>query len=201
VPRNILVLFAHPALERSRINRHLLSATAGLEKVSVRDLYELYPELDIDVKSEQAALREHEVIVFHHPFYWYSVPPMLKQWQDLVLEHGWAYGAKGHALDGKLTLHVITSGGPEAAYAEGGFNRFTVRQFLAPWEMTANLCRMRFLAPFVVHGTHQLTPEALAPSIADYRRLLIALRDERLDLEKAAAAVRLNADLDLVVKP
>jgi glutathione-regulated potassium-efflux system ancillary protein KefG len=193
VPRNVLILFAHPALERSRINRRLLEATKGLEKVSVRDLYELYPDLEISIKSEQAALREHEVIVFQHPFYWYSVPPILKQWQDLVLEHGWAYGARGHQLDNKLTMHAITAGGPQAIYSPEGFNKHTVREFLAPWEMTANLCRMKFLAPFVVHGTHQLKPEEISPLVDDYRRLLIALRDETLDLERAAAAPSINA--------
>ncbi|MDF7639407.1 NAD(P)H-dependent oxidoreductase [Lactobacillus sp. ESL0791] len=24
------------------------------------------------------------------PFYWYSCPPLLKKWEDDVLEHGWA---------------------------------------------------------------------------------------------------------------
>lgn len=31
-----------------------------------------------------------------HPFYWYSTPALLKEWQDLVLEHGWAYGFRAY---------------------------------------------------------------------------------------------------------
>jgi glutathione-regulated potassium-efflux system ancillary protein KefG len=197
--KNVLILFAHPTLERSRINKNLLTAADGLEKVTVRDLYELYPDLEIRVKDEQAALREHDVIVFQHPFYWYSVPPILKQWQDLVLEHGWAYGADGHQLDGKITLHAITAGGPQLGYTREGFNRHTVREFLAPWEATAHLCRMRFLAPYVVHGTHKLEPRELAPFVADYRRLLIALRDERLELERAESAENLQGELDAMI--
>jgi glutathione-regulated potassium-efflux system ancillary protein KefG len=188
-----LILFAHPALEKSRINRRLIGAASGLEGVHVRDLYELYPDLEIDVKREQAAAREHDVLVFQHPFYWYSVPPILKQWQDWVLEHGWAYGAHGHALDGKITFNALTAGGPEATYQREGFNRYTVRELLAPWEATAALCRMRYLAPFVVHGTHRLAgPDELTPYVDDYRALLIALRDDRLDLEAAAKAERIN---------
>lgn len=201
MPRKVLVLLAHPALERSRINRRMLAAAQGLERVTVRDLYELYPDLDIDVRAEQAALLAHDAVVFQHPFYWYSVPPILKQWQDWVLEHGWAYGAHGHQLQGKLTLNALSAGGPESTYMPGGFNKMTVRQLLAPWELTANLCRMRYLAPFVVHGAHQLEgPQALQPYIDDYRRLLIALRDGTLDVERAASADRINAPLAALIK-
>ncbi|HJN27481.1 MAG TPA: NAD(P)H-dependent oxidoreductase [Candidatus Latescibacteria bacterium] len=28
----------------------------------------------MDVAAEQQALRDHEFIVFQHPFYWYSAP-------------------------------------------------------------------------------------------------------------------------------
>lgn len=200
MPLNVLVLFAHPALEKSRINKKLLTAAHDLPQVMVRDLYELYPDLEIDVKREQAVIAEHQAIVFQHPFYWYSVPPMLKQWQDLVLEHGWAYGAHGHHLDGKITLNALSAGGPEAIYSPEGFNKKTVRDFLAPWEATARLCRMRFLAPFVVHGTHKMTPEELQGSIDDYRRLLTALRDQTLDLTRAAAVDRINSDLSALIK-
>jgi len=44
------------------------------------------------------------MIVFHHPFYWYSSPAILKEWQDLVLEYGFAYGHEGTALRGKKSL-------------------------------------------------------------------------------------------------
>src|SRR5258705_2687374 len=89
--RRILVLLAHPVLERSRVNRRLVDAVRGLEGVTIHDLYEVYPTLDIDVRREQELLLEHDVAVFQHPFYWYSVPSILKEWQDLVLEHSSGY--------------------------------------------------------------------------------------------------------------
>lgn len=178
----------------------LLHALDGLEGVTLHDLYERYPDLEIDPRREQELLADNDAIVFQHPFYWYSVPAILKQWQDLVLTHGWAYGAKGHALDGKLTFNVLTSGGPETSYCREGLNHFTVRELLAPWEATANLCRMVYLAPFVVHGTHLLTSEgALEKYVADYRRVLIAVRDEAIDVPRAAAASRINASLEAVM--
>lgn len=36
----ILVLFAHPALHRSRINRRLIASIRDLENVTINDLYE-----------------------------------------------------------------------------------------------------------------------------------------------------------------
>ena len=55
--RRILVLFAHPVLERSRVNRRLLEAIRDLEGVTIHDLYEVYPTLAIDVAARAAAAR------------------------------------------------------------------------------------------------------------------------------------------------
>lgn len=184
----VLLLFAHPALEKSRVNRRLLQVARELPGVTVHDLYEAYPDLHVDIEREQQLLREHDAVVFQHPFYWYSTPAILKQWQDLVLEHGWAYGQGGTALTDKLTFNVVSAGGPEAAYHQGGYNVFTVRQLLAPWEATARLCHMRYLAPFVVFGALRLgAPAQIEPHADAYRQLLQALVDDRLDLAGAAA--------------
>jgi glutathione-regulated potassium-efflux system ancillary protein KefG len=200
--RRILVLFAHPVLERSRVNRRLVDSIRDIEGVRVHDLYEEYPTLTIDVAREQQLLLEHDVFVFQHPFYWYSCPAILKEWQDLVLEHGWAYGVGGTQLRGKITLNVITTGGPATAYQKGGYNRFSIRELLSPWDQTAHLCGMRFLAPFAVHAALRVQSDAdVASARADYIRLLEALRDDRIDLDAAAAAQNLAVELDSVLAP
>jgi glutathione-regulated potassium-efflux system ancillary protein KefG len=198
--RRILVLFAHPVLERSRVNRRLVDSIRDLENVRIHDLYEEYPTLAIDAKREQKLLLEHDVIVFQHPFYWYSAPSIMKEWQDLVLEHGWAYGAGGTHLRGKITLNAISTGGPESAYQKAGYNRFSVRELLAPFDQTAYLCGMRYLAPFAVHAALRVGAEDdIAPSRAAYVRLIEALRDDRIDLDAAAAANNLALELDAVI--
>jgi glutathione-regulated potassium-efflux system ancillary protein KefG len=194
--RRILILFAHPVLERSRVNGRLLAAVRDVPGVTVHDLYDAYPTLYIDSKREQRLLVEHDVIVFQHPFYWYSTPAILKEWQDLVLEHGWAYGHGGTQLRGKITFNAITTGGPESAYRRGGYNRFTIRELLAPWDQTAHLCGMRFLAPFAVHAALRIAgDDDVAQPRAAYRQLLEALRDDRIDLERAATVENLAAAL------
>jgi glutathione-regulated potassium-efflux system ancillary protein KefG len=197
----VLILFAHPALEKSRVNRPLAAAVRGLAGVTFHDLYETYPDFDVDVRHEQALLTEHDLIVFQHPFYWYSTPALVKQWEDLVLEHGWAYGSGGTALRGKIWLTAITTGGREAAYQHDGHNRLTIRELLAPLEQTARLCGMRFLPPFVVHGTHRLDAAGIELAAGEYRRAIEALRDGRLDLDAVEQHARLNANLAAVIKP
>ncbi len=74
---------------------------------------------------------------------------MLKEWQDLVLEHG-AYGSTGHELEGKLFFSAVTCGGRRGVYCETGANRYELRELFAPFEQTFLLCRMRYLPPFAL---------------------------------------------------
>jgi len=192
----VLVLLAHPALHRSRVNRRLADAIRDLPDVTVHDLYDAYPDLDIDIAHEKALLLAHPIIVWQHPFYWYSTPPILKAWQDLVLEFGWAYGPGGDAVRGKTLMSAITTGGREEAYHAEGFNRYTVRQLLAPVDQTAHLCGMTMLPPFVTHGSNNLTNEQVEAYAAAYRRIITALRDGLVDPEVVAPMPRINLDLD-----
>ena len=173
----ILVLFVHPALHRSRANAALASAVRSLPGVTFHDLYEAYPNHLVDVEREQGLLREHDVIVWQHPFYWYSCPSLLKEWQDVVLEYGFAYGEKGIALRGKSLLSVLTTGGPAAACQPEGYNRYTLSHLLAPFDQTAHLCGMKYLDPFIVYGVRQLTGAQLQSAAAAYRARLVELRD------------------------
>jgi len=200
--RRVLILFAHPVLERSRVNRRLIGAVDGLPNVMVHDLYEVYPTLDIDVAREQQLLLDHDVVIMHHPFYWYSSPALLKEWQDLVLVHGWAYGKGGTRLRGKIMLNAVTTGGPEEAYHRDGYNRFTLRELLTPFDQTAHLCGMRYLAPFGIHGALAVRNDAeVTPSTVIYRELVEALRDDRIDLDRAAKAQNLAAELAQLLAP
>lgn len=187
------MLLAHPALHRSRVNRRLADAVRGLPGITLHDLYAAYPDLDVDVEREKTLLTGHDALVWQHPFYWYSTPALLKEWQDLVLEFGWAYGPGGHALRGKPFLSVVTTGGREVAYQHGGFNRFTVRELLAPIEQTAYLCGLAYLPPLVVHGALRLDEDEIAAQAEFYRQVLIALRDGRIDPASVADRPSLDA--------
>lgn len=169
MPNRVLILFAHPALHRSRMNLAMMEVMRDLVGVTFHDLYEVYPDLHIDVDSEQELLLSHDIIVWQHPFYWYSAPALMKEWMDVVLEYGFAYGDEGRALHGKKVMSALTTGGPAEAYQTGGYNRFTMRELLAPIEQTANLCGMEYLEPFILHGVNLLTPAQVEAAAASYR--------------------------------
>ena len=173
----VLIQVYHPLMHKSRVNRELIKAIDDLDGVSIRLMYDLYPDFHINIKEEQRLLEEHDIIVWQHPFYWYSSPSLLKEWIDVVLQHGFAYGRDGKALVGKKVITSITSGGRRDVYQEGGLRKYTIRQLLAPFEQTVRLCNMLYLPPFVVHGTHMLDIKGIIEAGQEYRRAIIALRD------------------------
>lgn len=184
--RRILILFAHPALEKSRVNRVLIEAVQDLPGVTFQDLYEEYPDFDVDIEREQRLLLEHDLVVLQHPLFWYSTPALLKEWQDLVLQHGWAYGSSGTALAGKEAMSVITTGARKSAFRVEGSHHCTMTQLLTPLQRTFELCNMTYLSPFLVHGTLRMQLPEMERYGRDYRAVLLALRDGR-DLSASAA--------------
>lgn len=192
-PRRILVLFAHPAVGRSENNRPMLRALRHLDHVTTVDLYAEYPDFDIKIDVEQQRLLAHDVIVFQHPLYWYSTPALLKEWQDLVLEYGFAYGQDGDKLAGKVFFSAVTAGGSEDDYQKSGQNLFTVRELLQPLEQTANLCQMIYLPPFVLYRSRSSKEESrVAGHIEQWIELITALRDRQLDIRACRGLERLN---------
>lgn len=143
-----LVLIAHPTMAMSRVNTAWKEAFSHCPDVTVRDLTEVYPEMDIDVIEEQKLLLAHDRIVFQFPLYWYSSPAILKLWQDLVLAPGFAY-AGAHRLEGKEFMVATSIGGTQEDYRAGGHNHYSVDELLRPFQQTVNYCRGRYLTPFV----------------------------------------------------
>lgn len=190
--KKVLVLFAHPAYHKSRINKALIESVSDFEGVTINNLYEKYPDFFIDVIAEQKLLVDHDVIIWHHPFYWYSAPAIIKEWMDLVLQHGFAYGKRGTALEGKCALSAISTGGTKEVYCAEGSNHYTINQFLIPFNQTAQLCRMKYLPPFVVHGSHTLTGDELKKYAADYRKLILELKSENKKMNSFNKAEYIN---------
>ncbi len=198
-PIRILVLFAHPRFEDSLTHQALFAAYQGIAGIQIRDLYELYPDFNIDVATEKAALAENDLIIWQHPLYWYSCPPLLKQWIDMVLEFGWAYGPGGNALEGKYFLQLVSSGGSRAVYSSEGRNRFTLPTFLSPFNQTVHLCKAHYLPPFAVQGTHRLTGLERQNYAEKFRLALMALQ-QAVPLEELKKFDLMNDWVDLQLK-
>jgi len=194
--KKILIIFAHPAIQKSKIHRRLTDSVKNLNGITVNNLYEKYPDFYFDIIAEQQLLIEHDIILWQHPFYWYSSPAILKEWFDLVLQHGFAYGLKGRSLEGKQVLSVISTGGNKEVYSKEGRNQFTINEFLVPFKQSANLCNMEYLPPYVIYNSHTLTSADIDVHVMKYKKLLTDLRDEQLDSSQIKSVEYFNDLLD-----
>ena len=181
----LLVYYAHPGHKHSHVNKYMAQAATAIDGITFVDLYREYPRFDINTDVEQQRLVDHDVILFQFPLFWYSTPSIIKEWEDLVLEHGFAYGTDGDKLEGKRMMLAITAAGPIDAYSAGGYQHYALRDFLRPLEQTARLCGMHFASPYVLYSSLRAPKTgAVDPHVEGYRRLLEAIRDERYDWDE-----------------
>lgn len=191
--KKVLVLYAHPSQRRSEVNAPMFRDATSVKGVTVVDLYYEYPTYNINIDKEQQRLIDHDIIIFQFPLYWYSTPSILKEWQDLVLEYGFAYGQDGTALHGKTFFCAISAGGRAEAYQTDGYNHFTIRELLQPLEQTATLTGMIYLPPFCLFGSRTAQEERRIPEHRErWRELLTLLVEDKFDIQQAMPMEKLN---------
>ena len=149
---SILMIVAHPNIESSIGNKTIVEHFKSLHpEAKIDELYKLYPDFKIDVKKEQEKLLKADFIILQFPYFWYNAPALLRKWFEDVLEHGFAYGSKGKALQGKKLIVSFTTGSPVETYKEGGMQNFTLEDLTKGFHQLANLCSMNW-AGFVATG-------------------------------------------------
>jgi glutathione-regulated potassium-efflux system ancillary protein KefG len=169
--KKTVILFAHPTFANSRLNKALVAAASEIDGVEIRNLCEIYGNdiSKIDVKAEQASLLNNDRIIFQFPLYWYSSPAMLKEWQDKVLEYGFAYGSSGDKLKDKEFLVVTTAGGSKADYDS---SEYGLNQILTPFKVTAQFTGMKYGSFFAIYDALNITDEELNGQTLEYIKLL-----------------------------
>lgn len=157
-----LVMITHPEMNKSIVNSMWKEALIEAD-IDVVDLYELYPDSKLDVSEEQQRLLKYNKVIFQFPFYWYSSPPLLKQYLDEVFLFNYAYGPEGTKLKGKLFGLAVTVGSPESDYTAQGFNKYTLNELLTPFEATFNYIGAKYIGYFAQFGTvnHATTSELI----------------------------------------
>ena len=166
-----LLVFAHPALERGRVNPAMAEAASSLPDLTAHDLYEVYPDFTIDVRAEQKRLLKHDLIVLQFPLYWFAPPALLKEWLDLVWTRGFAFGEPGK-MKGRTLMCAVTTGANREAYDASGAYRFDMGEFLRPLERIAEYCGLAWAEPFVLHGRETADAGGLARGLTRYREHL-----------------------------
>ncbi|WP_047041995.1 NAD(P)H-dependent oxidoreductase [Vibrio mexicanus] len=149
---HVVVISGHPDLESSNTNTVILDELKqNISSLDVRRLDTLYPDYNIDIEAEQQALVKADVIILQFPFYWYSVPALMKKWIDDVFGYNFAYGSKGDKLQGKDFILSFTVGGPEESYDPLGYNHFSIEELMRPLQQTAYLAGMNYHKPVYTH--------------------------------------------------
>lgn len=169
-----LVIISHPDIINSSSQQFLMHIAPEKEEVTIHHLEAAYPDGKIDIHKEHNLLREHDRIIFQFPLYWYSAPPMLKQWQDEVLTDGFAIGKNGTALYGKEFGLVFVVGIPEHQYQAGGSELFSLSELMRPYQAMAHKTGMTYIKPMPIFQFSYMTDDDKLDLTNQYRQMLTA---------------------------
>jgi len=128
------------------------------EELHAAESHTFAPELETEMAKVEAA----DLMIWQFPLWWFGVPAILKGWVDRVFAMGRAYGS-GRVYDtglfrGKRALLSLTTGGPEGAYAPGGFNG-DIQAILRPIHRgMLEFTGFQVLAPQIHYGPVRVDP-------------------------------------------
>lgn len=148
------MILAHPKIEESIGNKIISELTNQNRNVEVRHLNALYPNFKIDIKAEQNAMLNADIIIFQYPLFWYSTPAILKEWIDQVFEYGFAFGT-GAKLTAKKIIVSMTIGSAERDYPKE-----IIDKILFPFHGLAAYCKMNYAGEVLSNNINSYTPEA-----------------------------------------
>ncbi|GAE84409.1 NAD(P)H-dependent oxidoreductase [Bacteroides reticulotermitis] len=168
-----IVILAHPYFgQASHINKSWIETLSKTNpEISIHNLYEKYPDWQIDVPAEQNLISGYDRIIFQYPFQWYNMPPLLKKWIDEVFLQGWAYGQGGDKLVGKEIGVAISTAGISDVYTESGFG--TIEQLLKPMASTTKFVGATYIGHHAFLGAYTAdTDERLANDLKAYTEFI-----------------------------
>jgi NAD(P)H dehydrogenase (quinone) len=161
--------------------------------VSVKDADYLKPQVEEmwasevggfapDLEAEIAKIEAADLMIWQFPLWWFGMPAILKGWVDRVFAMGRTYG-NGHIYEtgkfkGKRALLSLTTGGPEAAYLEDGFNG-DLNAMLRPMQRgMLNFTGFSVLQPQVVYGPVRVDDAQRRVWLAQWAQRLRAIESE-----------------------
>ncbi|GAA5018759.1 NAD(P)H-dependent oxidoreductase [Acinetobacter puyangensis] len=146
-----LMILSHPNFEQSIANKTIVTELIKQQHdLEVRHIYELYPDYQIDIAAEQAALLRHDLIILQYPMYWFNMPAILKIWFDQVFSYQFAYGSKGDKLKHKKLLASLTVGQPEQNFIVDQKNHL-MQSFLKAVQASAQYAQMDYVDPVFLY--------------------------------------------------
>ena len=149
--KKTMLIVAHPAFDedlefskKSIMANEIINHLKDEQNIDIRILEEGF-----NPKEEREILEKYDKVVFHSPWWWYSVSYLLKEYFDKIFIAGYAYpsmpGAEdGEALKDKEVFLSITLGNREETYQPGEFNGDTFESYIIPVTQTFRLPQMNY---------------------------------------------------------
>ena len=147
-----LIIFAHTFWKDSKVNRALLEKLKDNKNVNIHNLSVIYPDGKINsVKSEVALLKEADNIIFQFPLFWFSMPSLLKEWQDFVLSDI-LHGSDNKILENKTFKIITTAGGKKSFYDTLDFK---IEEILSPINISFKHLGLKIKEPFCIYEANK----------------------------------------------
>lgn len=175
-----LVIVSHPEIGESSSQQYLLHSVPESENITIHHLETAYPDGEIDIKKEQKLIQSYDRILFQFPFYWYSSPPLLKKWQDEVLEEHFAHGYRGEKLTGKEFGLILVIGVAKKEYQAGGTEGFTVNELITPYRALAKKTGMRYMRPLEIYQFQYMKEPERMDLLIRYQQYLMMAKPDSL---------------------
>jgi NAD(P)H dehydrogenase (quinone) len=126
-----------------------------------------------DIAAEHAKLFWADLIIFQFPFWWRSVPAILKGYIDRVFTLGLIYGRGAVTLKGKKAMLAFTTGGPVSESDRAEVIAWLDRQLVPLREGVIEYVGLEELPPYIAFGPASVDQARRERYLAEYRTHLL----------------------------
>ncbi len=125
-----------------------------------------------DIIAELEKIKWADLIIFHFPIYWFSMPAIMKGWVDRVFISGYCYGGMRFydrgGLSGKKAMIACTVGGQPHMLQAGGIHG-DIQCMLKPiLQGMLAYTGLTVLPPFIAYHVPYISNEARAAYLEKY---------------------------------
>lgn len=150
----------------------------GFSPAMIRADLDLYhgdaSALPDDVLREQQRVERADMLIFVFPFYWWSVPALLKGWFDRVLTVNWAYkvGEEGRIVGNLRDVPVrlvATAGSDIAGFDKHGYSAAIQSQIV---EGVFGFCGLKNVTLDILYEADSASPQQVDDFLQSFNKLV-----------------------------
>ncbi|MCK7316352.1 NAD(P)H-dependent oxidoreductase [Enterobacter cloacae] len=150
----------------------------GFSPAMIRADLDLYhgdaSALPDDVLREQQRVERADMLIFVFPFYWWSVPALLKGWFDRVLTVNWAYkvGEEGRIVGNLRDMPVrlvATAGSDIAGFDKHGYSAAIQSQIV---EGVFGFCGLKNVTLDILYEADSASPQQVDDFLQSLNKLV-----------------------------